>query len=112
MNQCEVDELAEAIEKTKDFFKRRTHDTDWSRNIEEGSKGLKTKQQWGRFYKWMSNPTHFDIRENVEYMDCDEFNPPPYEEGMKVETFKNGPDLLIRVTNTKDSVQDDEKMAM
>ena len=116
MNQSELKELAEAIDKTKDFFKRRTHANDWSRNIEQGSSGLKTKQQWGRYYNWLANPQHFDINEHIDYMDCDEYNPPPYEDGMEIEEFQNGPDLLIRVTNMnleeeKFESQDDEKVS-
>lgn len=112
MKQSELDELTQAIENTKDFFKRRTHANDWSRNIEEGSAGLKTKQSWARYYKWLSNPQHFDLNEEIEYMDCDEYNPPPYEDGMVVETHKNGPDLFIRVINTNHApeTQDDEKV--
>ena len=113
MDADKLAQLKEAIEKTTNLFRNRTHANDWSRNIIEGSAGLKTKQQWGRFYKWMSNPNHFDINEKIEYMDCDEYNPPPYEDGMVVETHQNGPDLFIKVINTNDtpmSTQDDEKV--
>lgn len=112
MNDSEIRELAEAIENTNLLFKTRTRANDWARNIEEGSKQLKTKQQWGRYYKWLSNPTHFDINEKVDYMDCDEYNPPPYEDCMEVETYKNGPDIFITVKNKNlyPSNQDDEKV--
>ena len=107
MKQSELKELSDAIQKTKDFFKKRNHANDWSRNIEQGSAGLKTKQQFGRYYSWLANPNHFDLNQEVQYMDCDEYNPPPYEAGMEVETIQNGPDVFIRVKNTN---VDDEKL--
>lgn len=110
MDADKLAQLKEAIEKTTNLFRNRTHANDWSRNIIEGSAGLKTKQQWGRFYKWMSNPTHFKLTDTVEYMDVDEYNPPAYEDGMEVEETMNGPDLFIRIRNTNtQQFQCDEK---
>ena len=102
--------LHQAFAKTTDLFKRRGTARDWSDNIIEGSNMLTTAITWKHYYVWLANPNKYN-EEAVDCMKVETATPEciqDYPECMKVETFQNGNETLVHVTNS--SLHSDEKV--
>ena len=95
------------------MFMKNNMAQDWSTNIIEGSKALRTPTQWKHYYVWLANPNNYN-EEEANLLEIDQ-NPPliePYPECMKVETFQNGNETIVSVTNPTlyPTQADDEKV--
>ena len=101
-------ELANAIRQTQDNFGRRDRAEDWSRNIIESSKGLKTQKDWTLYYAFLSNPTHFDPTAEHTTITGDETFEAPLPQ-FEVVTHQNGPDFEIHYKRKPEITEDDEK---
>ena len=104
-------ELRQAIERTKALFRERDHALDWSRNLMEGSAGLRTPADWTKYYAFLNNPDNFDPNTEVVPMDIDEEEPdlsPPPE--FRVETHVNGNEIVIEYKRKRQDDVDDEKI--
>ena len=104
--------LHEAFAKTTELFKTRRTARDWSDNIIEGSKSLTTPEAWKHYYVWLANPKMYNeaatdkLEVEVPTPECIK----PYPKGMKVETFNNGNETIVRVINQNLQNTDDEKI--
>ena len=95
--------LEGVFRKTLDLFKKRNTSEDWSRNLVEGSRGLRTRLQWKHFYAFLANPRGYDeklvCRETAEAEHhagpCITPYPPCYE----VHEYQNGNETIIHVRN-------------
>ena len=110
MTPIERAKLHEAIKKTTELFKQKTSARDWSINIIEGSKPLQnaTGNTWKHYYVWLANPDGY----NEEATDALEIEKTKsiesYDPCMRVETFQNGTETIVRVINK--NLEDDEKV--
>ena len=112
MNSDERNVLHRCFAKTKDLFTRKNQSEDWSHNLIEGSKGLRTPSQWKHYYAWLANPNNYNEDEVASLkIDNSLTEIEPYDSCMVVETFENGPcETIINVKNrTLYGKQDDEK---
>ena len=101
-----------SIRKTKELFKRRNTAEDWARNLLEGSRRLKTKNDWDTYYAFITDPLGFedgDIVENMGTCNMQEGIPTDYPSFMKVVKTMNGNETMIHVVNTNSRCEDDEK---
>jgi len=115
MNPKERSVFQKAIAETTDLFKRRSQAEDWSRNLIEGSRELKTPHQWKHFYTWLANPNQYNEEEtNKMEIATEAAKIEPYDSCMRTETFQNGPcETIINVINTSGhSEQDEEKTSL
>ena len=111
MNSDERNALHRCFNQTKELFQRKTQSEDWAENIITGSQGLTTQRQWKHYYVWLANPKNYD-EERTERMEIDNTPPQidPYPQGMKVETFQNGPcETIIHVKNPHWNKRNDEE---
>ena len=104
----------EAIEKLKRMFRENRRPEDWADNLMKASSQLKDPEDWKKFYSYITNPKEFDPNKYVKTLGDLEKIPtiPPYEDGMEVKTWTNGPmETKIHVRNTKyyNTTEDDEK---
>ena len=93
--------LQVAINRTTKLFKNRRTARDWSDNILQGSRNLTTPNVWKHYYAWLANPTNYS-EEDTDNLSIEEYTPAciaPYPDGMKVTSFKNGNETIIRVSN-------------
>ena len=107
-------ELKQAIDTAERLFKERDSAEWWGANIIDAGKCLRTKQNWTKFYAYLSNPAEFnpDIEHKTLYdeecgveqltMDYDEL-------GLQEHRFENGTETIIHVRNTRLPQGDDEK---
>jgi hypothetical protein len=105
-------DLQYSIRKTKDLFKRRNTAEDWARNLLEGSKRLKTVEDWDLFYTFLVDPMGYEENEiapRKETCNVQEGIPSDYPSHMKVVKIKNGGETMIHVVNTTWH-EDDEKV--
>jgi hypothetical protein len=106
--------LQYSVRKTKDLFARRPSAEDWARNLLEGSKRLKSKHDWDKFYTFITNPEAYEegeIPEDFSPAKISEGIPTDYPTHMKVVKTMNGNETLIHVVNTRRSRdEDDEKV--
>ena len=110
MNPSERAVFQQSIANTLNLFKQKKMAEQWSQNIIDGSKLLTTPLQWKHFYCWLANPHGYNEKE-VDSLPVDT-EPPviePYAECMHVETFVNGNETQIHVTNTRFNDENDEK---
>jgi hypothetical protein len=104
--------LQYSVRKTKDLFARRPSAEDWARNLLEGSKRLKTKHDWDKFYTFITNPEAFEegeIPDHFSQAKISEGIPTDYPPHMKVVKIMNGNETMIHVVNTRKRGEDDEK---
>ena len=105
-------DLQFSIRKTKELFKRRNTAEDWARNLLEGSRRLKTENDWDQFYTFITDPLGFEEGEIVEKLgtcSMQEGVPTDYPSFMKVVKTMNGNETMIHVVNTNYRCEDDEK---
>ena len=112
MNDADRKDFNEAIDTTTELFKRRRTAEDWVRNIEEGSKSLKTGHAWKHYYAWLANPQQYN-EEEVNGLDIIDTNDTSvikeWPKCMVVETVKNGHEIIINVVKQKTDDEKDEK---
>ena len=101
--------LHACFEKTKNLFIKRNSAEDWSHNIIEGSRELKTALQWKHFYVWMANPNNYDEEEASKLsVPTEPVVLDGYDACMRVDTFQNGPcETIVHVINVGEQ---DEKV--
>ena len=105
---AEHQNLQAAIRETRDLFKRRGTAGDWARNLIEGSRRLKTKKEWTKYYAYLANPEGFDPNREYAVVKPEDMTIEPYPEEQVVTEFKNGTETIVHVKNRVRS-QDDEK---
>ena len=101
-------ELAAAIGRTKALFLERTRSEDWSQNVVEGSAGIRTLQDWTKYYSFLSNPEEFDPEVDLPTINGDEVieGPPP---GLEVVEYRNGTDFTIHYKRIREDEKEEEK---
>ena len=110
MNPSEREELHRCFSKTKKLFKRKRGSESWADNLIEGTKGLKTPLQWKHMYTWLANPRGYNEAETDSLpIDNSTGHIKPYPSHMKVETFQNGAETIVRVINTRDKDVDEKQ---
>ena len=100
----------EAIAKLKVLLKKNNTPDCWADNLMRASAGLTEPRDWTLFYSWITNPREFDPDKEIETLAQLETipQPEPYEEGMEVVYYSNGPlETKIHVRNMR--FYDDEK---
>ena len=110
MNPAEREILHACFEKTKEMFQTKNRAEDWSDNIIEGSRFLKTKLQWKHFYSWLANPTGYSEKEtDLLPTSSEKFEIPQYPDNMRVQYYPNGSETIVCVTNPIYDSSEDEK---
>ena len=112
MDEVSLKRLWSAIDLTEKLFKENTTPEDWSDNIIEGSKNLKTSLEYGNYVNWLTNSTDFKVKHEIEFASCEEkiLENHEYPDGYEEKYFKNGNDYVIHVKNNHfGKTQDDEK---
>ena len=96
-----------ARDRTLELFRTRPGYQDWSLNLEEGSAGLTSDEDWTRFYQFLANPTGLVNKSPMELPDEKEqtHTLPPCMEEVR---YQNGPDTIIHVKHVD---ADDEKIS-
>ena len=95
-------ELQKAIHTAERLFKERNSAEWWGANIIDAGRCLQTKQNWTKFYAYLSNPSTFNP--NIEYKTLEDEESEldqvtlDYEDlGMKEYRFENGNETIIHV---------------
>ena len=109
-------ELQKAIHTAERLFKERNSAEWWGANIIDAGRCLQTKQNWTKFYAYLSNPSTFNP--NIEYKTLEDDEESEldqitldYEDlGMKEYRFENGNETIIHVKNMRVPQVDDEKI--
>ena len=66
-------ELVQAISRTQKLFEERKRPSDWGINIIEGSTGLESKEDWSKYYMYLTNFTYnFTLKDG--YLRIDVFS--------------------------------------
>ena len=112
-------DISVAIRDTEALFRAHTSAEDWSNNIVNGSRSLKTPEQWTHFYAYLASPTTYDSNRTykaVSQKEYDDYVRPPLHKGLRETIFKNGTETIIHVVREKeedekecDEKSDDEK---
>ena len=103
-------DISRAIRETNDLFKRRSDPTFWAANLIDGSKSLKTPEQWTHYYAFISNPNNYDPSKIYKPMDPNETIIYDKHPNLKVERFGNGPEeTIIHLKNMNLREVEDEK---
>ena len=96
----------EARDRTLELFRKRPDYQDWSLNLEEGSSGLTSDEDWQMFYRFLANPTGLVNKSKTELPEEEKEQThtlPPCLEELR---YQNGTDMIIHVKNID---VDDEK---
>ena len=99
-------DISTAIRETHALFKRRNSAEDWAQNLIDGSRTVKTPEQWTKYYAFIANPQNYDP--NHEYKVAPLVKPGSYPAGQKEVRYQNGPDEYIYVTNVTTAANDEE----
>ena len=109
-------ELQNAIHTAERLFKERNSAEWWGANIIDAGKCLQTKQNWTKFYAYLSNPSTFNP--NIEYKTLEDDEESELDQvtldyddvGLKEYRFENGNETIIHVKNMRVPQVDDEKI--
>ena len=87
-------ELVQAISRTQKLFEERKRPSDWGINIIEGSTGLESKEDWSKYYMYLTNPDGFNPEITPETITGEEIieAPPPEFDVIK---HQNGCETII-----------------
>ena len=116
MDELQLRRLWDAIDKTDKLFQDNSTPEDWSANILEGSKHLKSRLEWGNYIKWLHNNGEFEVEHDMKFADlenCKIFEEYDYPEHFETIEYKNGTDTVIHIKNNhfySPKPQDDEKV--
>jgi hypothetical protein len=105
-------DLQYSIRKTKELFRRRQTGEDWARNLLEGSRRLKTVDDWDMYYAFIANPDAYEenkIPARTGTCCVHEGVPTDYPDFMEVRKVINGGETIIHVINKRSRGEDDEK---
>ena len=86
-----------ARDRTLELFRKRPGYQDWSLNLEEGSAGLTTDEDWKRFYQFLANPMGV-IHENTTLPE-EEKQQHTLPSCLEEVRYENGTDIIIHVKN-------------
>ena len=119
MDEVQLKRLWAAIDKTEKLFQENGDPEDWSDNIVDGSKGLRSRLEWGNYIKWLHNSVDFEVEHDMEFADmekCSILDEYEYPEQFETIEYKNGTDTVLHIKNNHfhqppsvSSSQDDEK---
>ena len=98
-------DISTAIKETTELFRKRGSAEDWSNNIIEGSRSLKTDQEYTNYYAWLASPQTFDKNKDYKAQTKVEKRP-AVPDGYEEIIHKNGTESVVEVRRL---CVDDEK---
>ena len=104
-------DISTAIRETTALFKRRSTPEDWAQNIIDGSRSVKTPEDWTHYYAWLANPSNYNPQKKLRVAEIVDIK--PYPPGFEEVRYPNGPDVVIHVKNTRvqEEVEDEKSPA-
>ena len=98
-------DISTAIRETTELFRTRGTAEDWSNNIIEGSRSVKSDQEWTNYYAWLASPSTYDSKRDYKAQKQTPYVQPELPKGMKETVYVNGTERFVHVTR----VEEDEK---
>ena len=93
----------QARDRTLELFRVRPGYQDWSQNLEEGSAGLTTDEDWTLFYQFLANPKGLAHKTPIELPEEEKEQTHTLPPCLEEVRYQNGTDMIVHVKHVENS---------